>query len=278
MNNWKPSIERRTGSVTLDSARQLHDLLDRDGAAPELGDELPILWQWLSFLPAFPQAQMGQDGHPRTGAFLPPVGDRRRMYAGGKVISTGQIRVAQELARTSQVSHIAEKDGRSGQLLFVTVDHELTSPSGAMNERNDIVYKSASTTAAERAEDDGIDVAVIWGARFAIDPTVLFRFSALTYNAHRIHYDREYTTKVEGYPGLVVHGPLQAILLGDAARRAFPDKRVTSFEFRSTAPAFDDHALELRVRNTSDPNRVELAAYSGGIKTMTATAELESLK
>jgi 3-methylfumaryl-CoA hydratase len=191
------------------------------------------------------------------------------MYAGGRVTVTGTPTIGAPLTRTSQVADVTRKRGTSGELLFVAVDHHTAAHGGTIDERNDLVYRDPAP-ASTRSRDADIDVDVIWGRDVAIDPTVLFRFSALTYNAHRIHYDRDYATGAEGYPGLVVHGPLQAALLADAAARAFPDRAMTRFAFRSTAPAFDSHPLHLRVRQQADT--VELAAYSDGAKTMTATA------
>jgi 3-methylfumaryl-CoA hydratase len=233
----------REDLVTATAARALHDLLDRPGEAPQDGDPLPILWHWLAFLPQARQAELGDDGHPRTGDFLPETKGLRRMYAGGEVRVTGAPRVGERMTRTSEVVDVTRKRGRSGELLFVTVEHRIDA---GIVERSDIVYREPAPAKAATAGEA------------VIDPTLLFRFSALTYNAHRIHYDRDYATAVEGYPGLVVHGPLQAILLANTVTRP-----VTRFAFRSIAPAFDIHALRV--------DADELAVYSGHTKTMTAT-------
>ncbi|MGB4136076.1 MAG: hypothetical protein WA971_05915 [Microbacterium sp.] len=270
---WEPSIETRADVVTEAAARALHDLLDRPGPAPAVGDPLPVLWQWLAFLPQARQSELGADGHPMTGGFLPPTGGRRRMYAGGRSTSTGTVRIGEPLQRVSEVSEVVTKTGRSGELMFVTVDHRIGGAGGRVQERTDVVYKGADAGTAARPAAQGVDEGAVWGREVPIDPPLLFRISALTYNAHRIHYDREYATEVEGYPGLVVHGPLQALLLADAAARAFPDRTVTGISFRSTAPAFDRHPLSLRVRHGSD-GAVQAAAYSDGIRTMTAAITL----
>jgi 3-methylfumaryl-CoA hydratase len=270
VTDWRPSTETRQDVVTPAAARALHDLLDRDGPAPQDGDPLPILWHWLAFLPRARQSDIDEDGHPRTGGFLPPTAGRRRMYAGGRVIVTGTPTIGAPLTRTSHVADVMRKQGSSGELLFVAVDHHIAADGGTIDDRNDLVYRDPSSGSGARSQDADIDADVVWGRDVAIDPTVLFRFSALTYNAHRIHYDRDYATSVEAYPGLVVHGPLQAVLLADAAARAFPDRAVTRFAFRSTAPAFDSHPLHLRVRHGAET--IDLTAYSDGAPTMTATA------
>lgn len=255
------------------------------------GERLPILWQWLAFTPQAKQSEIGEDGHRITGEFLPPTGDRRRMYAGGRASITGEVRIAEPLQRTSAVSDVAEKQGKSGALLFVTVDHEISALEGGILEQNDIVYKeqrpqnirpqNARPQNARPQNAAAIDPRLLtdaewtWGRTFLIDPVVLFRFSALTYNGHRIHYDRDYATHVEGYPGLIVHGPLQAILLADLAQRTFADRVVQSFSFRSTAPAFDDSDLELRARIDAVTGALELAAFTrDGKQSMSARATL----
>lgn len=195
------------------------------------------------------------------------------MYAGGHVAMTKALRIGDPLFRKSMVTEVKHKTGRSGDLMFVTVDHVITSARGEVRDRNDIVYKDPAPQVATRIA--GLidkDSEWEWGRTVAIDSTLLFRFSALTYNAHRIHYDRDYAVKTEGYPGLVVHGPLQAVLLADALDLAVPNMRPSSFTFRSTAPAFDNAPLELRFRSTGKPDAVELAAFSNGKQTTTATA------
>jgi 3-methylfumaryl-CoA hydratase len=272
MSDWQPTTEIREDVVTAAAARALHDLLDRDGPAPQDGDPLPILWHWLAFLPRARQTDIGEDGHPGTGDSLPPTAGRKRMYAGGRVTVTGTPTVGVPLTRSSRVADVTRKTGRTGELLFVAVDHHIAADGGTIDDRNDLVYRDPSSGSGARSRDADIDADAIWGRDVAIDPTLLFRFSALTYNAHRIHYDRDYATSVEAYPGLVVHGPLQAVLLADAAARALPGRAVTRFAFRSTAPAFDSHPLHLRVRHGQQGETIELAAYSDGAPTMTATA------
>jgi 3-methylfumaryl-CoA hydratase len=202
------------------------------------------------------------------------------MYAGGKVSVVGDVYVDEPLYRTSVVSEVAEKQGKSGTLIFVTVDHEVSTSQGTILDRNDVVYKEPKQeNATNTAHHLLVDREWVWGRTAPVDPVILFRFSALTYNAHRIHYDRTYATDIEGYPGLVVHGPLQAILLADLAHRTFADRAITSFAFRSNAPAFDDSPLELRGRHGLDSATLELAAFTAdGKQTMSATATLAPQK
>ncbi|MBC7592373.1 MAG: hypothetical protein H7288_00240 [Kineosporiaceae bacterium] len=180
------------------------------------------------------------------------------------------------MARLSKASKGVTKKGRSGELLLVTVNHDMSSENGSISEQVDLVYKQANPQRIERQAPLTVDNSEWpWGRNLAVHPTMLFRFSALTYNAHRIHFDRPYATNVEGYPGLVVHGPLQAILLSDTIRRALPGRSATQFVFRAVAPAFDRGELSLRARPSSDVDSIDLAAFSDGRLTMTATATLE---
>jgi 3-methylfumaryl-CoA hydratase len=283
---WQPIEATHQDVVTSAAASALHDLLDRDGDPPDAGSPLPLLWHWLAFLPQARQSDLGEDGHPRTGSFLPPADGRSRMYAGGRIAIGSAPVVGEPLTRTSRVSDVARKKGRTGDLMFVTVDHEFTSGRAVIHERQNLVYRDARRFEAREAPEPREDAHVwAWGRDVRIEPTLLFRFSALTYNAHRIHYDRDYATGAEGYPALVVHGPLQAVLLADAVARVFPGRAVRSFEFRALAPAFDDHDLQLRLKGPSldeapegtptDGDTIELAAFSGRVKTMTAAAVLE---
>jgi 3-methylfumaryl-CoA hydratase len=197
---------------------------------------------------------LNADGHPAHGSLLPPVELPRRMYAGGQLTWHAPLPIAAPLRRSSAVVSVRPKVGRSGRLVFVTVEHRVGPPAQpeALVERTDLVFREPADpnrpARSARSEPDGSVAADWpWSWDLAIEPTLLFRFSALTYNAHRIHYDRPYATGVEGYPGLVVHGPLQAVALAELCRRHDP-RPLTTFRFAALAPAFDDGPVRLRGR------------------------------
>ena len=293
---WTPTVEERDDQVSATTAQALHDLLDRTGMAPDTGQRLPLLWHWLAFLPRSRQADLGPDGHPTTGTFLPPTEGLVRMYAGGRTTTEGAVLVGEPLHRRSEVTEVTEKHGRSGRLLLVTVTHHVSGAHGSITEAADIVYRPAPTpppappagpepalpapgSAPTNEKPPPAEAAAQEWARqreITISTPLLFRFSALTYNAHRIHYDRDYTTQTEGYPGLVVHGPLQAVLLADAVDRAHHSRVLTNFSFRATAPAFDTDPLTLRLTHPDPERRVHAEAASAGRTTMTANAVLAS--
>ena len=234
---------------------------------------LPPLWHWILFQDWQPPARLGPDGHPKRGGFLPPMHHLpRRMWAGGRLEFPGKVRIGERVRRTSTITAITEKHGTSGPLVFVTVRHRIEGPRGcAIEEEQDIVYRSAVGPARKEAPPEAVpDGAVI--EEILPDPVLLFRYSALTGNGHRIHYDADYVRQVEGYPGLVVHGPLLATLLAGLARRLHPLQRLARFSFRALRPAFAGERLTL----VGVPNgqRVSLSARDpSGAVTMAAEAE-----
>ena len=279
---WRPRERTEHDRVSASAAQGLHDLLDRPGEPPGPGDPLPLLWHWAAFPPRARRSRLGLDGHPVPGDFLPPTGGRRRMYAGGRVVAVGLLRVEEPLERVSVVTEVVEKRGRTGPLLFVTVEHTLTGAAGHVQEQTTLVYREpASATPAVGPARDEPNPALDWPVAdaVAVDPVLLFGFSALTRNAHRIHYDRDHAVGTEGYPGLVVHGPLQALLLVDLLTRRLGGAAVDDLTFRSTAPAFDgDGPLALRGRERG-PGTWDLAVLAGagaraGRRTMAATARV----
>lgn len=255
------SLETSRDVVSEESARALHGLLDAPGPAPAEGDPVPPLWHWLAFLPRCAQRELGADGHPKSEALFHQEEYPRRMFAGGRVSFEGVARVGETLTRRSRVGSVIPKSGRSGELLIVTLEHEIGDSHGVIiRESQDLVYRPAvvNTISTEQSTRAEITDMWRWQLSLATDPPALFRFSALTYNSHRIHYDRDYATKVEGYPGLVVQGPYQAIGLAEICRRNLPDLVVQSFEFRAVRPAFDGGGLKLR--GSGEESRVTLAA------------------
>ena len=243
---WIGHSERRHDCVGAAPLAGLAALLDHD--EPELlpGMPAPLLAHWLFFTPTTRQSEIGPDGHAQRGGFLPPVPLPRRMWAGGRFEFMHPLRVGDEIERVSTVQDVSSKTGREGPLVFVTVHHELRNPQGlALTEEHDIVYRGAPLPGAspEAAQPAPTDEA--FSRRIVPDPVLLFRYSALTFNGHRIHYDRSYATGIEGYPGLVVHGPLIATLLLDLLVQHEPKARVRHFVYRALKPLFDIHPFEV---------------------------------
>ncbi len=241
LRDWIGREQVADDTITVAPLAALSATLDRDDPAPREGDPLPPLWQWLFFLPRTPMRDVGADGHAALGGFLPPLTLPRRMWAGSRLTFAHCPRVGEAVRRVSRIADAVEKTGASGQLVFITVQHDTFTPRGlAISESQDIVYRAAPTaeSAAATASTETTPASA-FNRVITPDPVLLFRYSALTFNSHRIHYDRSYVTHVEGYPGLVVHGPLIATLLLDLLRREKPDARVLAFNFRAQRPLFD---------------------------------------
>jgi 3-methylfumaryl-CoA hydratase len=252
---WSPTPVSTVGGTPAWSVAAFSGLLDLPPVAGE-GDALPPLWHWFGFLDHPRQDELGDDGHPAAGAFLPPVPHRRRMIAGGRLEVRRPMRVGETLDRRSSLTRADVKHGRSGAMLLVTVRHEYGRDGEVLvAEEQDVVYRSQPPGAARgiaAAPGDGAQrSSTLSGEQpgHAPDPsadavelrteeTLLFRFSALTYNTHRIHYDEPYVTGVEGYPGLVVHGPLLALMLLEIPRRHRPGRRVARCDYRLARPVF----------------------------------------
>lgn len=224
-------------------AAALHATLDLEGDPPKAGDPLPAFQHWIYFLEAKRARDLGRDGHPAKGGFIPDLGLPRRMWAGGRLEFHQPLRIGADAAKITVIEDITRKTGRSGPLAFVTLRHEISTTDGlCITERQDVVYREdpapdAPQVASEMAPSDEDHAE----AR-QFGPTTLFRYSALTFNGHRIHYDRDYARDVEGYGGLVVHGPLIAQVMLGCAERAFgPAAR---FAFRAKSPVFDTEVFE----------------------------------
>jgi 3-methylfumaryl-CoA hydratase len=250
--------------------------LDHPAAPVFAGSSLPPLWHWLYFLPMHRQSDIGADGHARRGGFLPPVPLPRRMWAGSQFEFHAPVRVGDAVARKSTIADVTQKEGRTGQLVFVKVKHELFcngSAAPALTEFHDIVYREAKRPTDAEPPPQAATTGAPWQRTIVPDDVLLFRYSALTFNGHRIHYDRKYVTEVEGYPGLIVHGPLIATLLMDLLRRHAPEADVASFRFKAVRPTFDLHAF--KVNGVRNGNEVKLWAQDHeGWLTMDAVATL----
>jgi 3-methylfumaryl-CoA hydratase len=246
LSDWIGRNETRCDEITAPPLARLAALLNHTDPSPWQEGSLPPLAHWLYGLPAVPQAQLSDDGHPKLGQFLPPISLPRRMWAAGSVEFLHPIRIGDSIRKYSVIEAIEEKKGRSGDLVFVKLRHDVHSPAGlALRETQEIVYRNepaASKASLESATEDPLPIAD-WTRTLWPDPMLLFRFSAATFNSHRIHYDRDYAVGVEGYPGLVVQGPLIAILLMDLFLKNHPGAQIMSFRFRAQRPLFDFQPL-----------------------------------
>ncbi len=252
--------ERLSARILPERASALSAALDLT-AAPGEGAPLPAGWHWMFFNPFAPRAQLGEDGHPRRGGFLPDVGLPRRMWAGGRLSYLSPLPVGADAERESEILSVTAKSGRAGRLVFVTVRHRI-SQGGALciEEEQDIVYREAPTPDAPKPKPAPAPEGADRSVAVSPDPVLLFRYSALTDNGHRIHYDRPYATGEEDYPGLVVHGPLTATLLQGFAASARPGARLALFEFRGIAPLFVDRPFRLESKPGAEGNALDLWA------------------
>lgn len=270
LRTWIGREDIATDLLDPRPARLMQATLDRP-VTLRPDDALPPLWHWLYFPAEVPASSLGPDGHAARGAFLPPVALPRRMWAGGRFRFHAPLRLGAEVTRRSLIRDVTVKEGRSGTLAFVTVTHELhCAGEPCVTEEHDIVYRGLGGSAA-------VPVAPPTGAQISRtvtpDPVLLFRYSALTFNGHRIHYDRSYCEGVEGYPGLVFHGPLTATLLVGLADDMAAGRPLTGFSFRATAPLFDTAPFTIHCR--ADGDALTLWAQTpGGALAMTAEATL----
>ncbi len=243
---WLGKEESRTETIGAHPLRGLAALLNRPEAPAAVDAPLPALWHWCCFLEQVPQSELAADGHPRRGGFLPPIELPRRMWAGGRLRFRHPLRVGESASRRSRIERIEFKRGRGGQLAFIEIGHEYHNPAGlAFSEKQDLVYLEArradSAAPAPRPAPTGAD----FERGVLADAAMLFRYSALTFNAHRIHYDRDYAREVESYPGLVVHGPLLATLLLDELLRRHPGQAPLEYSFRIARPIFENEPFRL---------------------------------
>jgi 3-methylfumaryl-CoA hydratase len=251
-------------------------ILDRDSTAFSIGDALPPLWHWLYFLETSKQSELAEDGHPHRGDFLPPIDLPRRMWAGSRLNFIRPLLAGETIKRSSTIQSIKLKQGRSGSLGFVCVAHELSDSSGALLiEEHDIVYRDMSTGIVSAPSplkaDDNHDFA----RTVTPDPVLLFRYSALTFNGHRIHYDRAYAKDVESYPGLVVHGPLLATFLLELFADNHPDATLSGFSFKAIKPVFDNDSFQVCGNKPDNTGNAKLwIADNAGNLCMEAQVEL----
>jgi 3-methylfumaryl-CoA hydratase len=276
LREWIGREEVRRDRVVPAPMAALAATLDRDDGDPQAGDPLPPLWTWLYFLPTHKHSEIGPDGHPKRGGFLPPVPLPRRMFAGVRMEFRHPLKVGDEISRKSRLIDVTSKEGRSGPLIFVKVSHEISNSIGvAVREENNLVFRDHPKPHETAPSPQAAPQESSWTRAIYPDEVLLFRYSALTLNGHRIHYDRRYATEVEGYPGLVVHGPLIATLLADLLRRNLPKESVAEFSFRAVRPLFDGSPFTLSGGPEPGGKTVNLwAADAGGWLAMNATAIL----
>jgi len=276
---WVGKTETATDTITATPYAALSATLDRDPGQAPAGTPLPPLWHWLYFLPLYRQSEVGPDGHAQRGGFLPPVPLPRRMWAASQLEFKRQLRVGDAIRRVSTITDVSEKSGRTGALVFVKVRHEIRAndeASPAIVEFHDIVFREAPKAGDVAPPPKAAPTQSRWQRRVVPNAVLLFRYSALTFNGHRIHYDRKYVTGVEGYPGLVVHGPLIATLLLDLLREKLPDATVRRYEFRAVRPLFDTNAFDVCGEPAPDGKSVRLWAKDHeGALAMDATAEID---
>jgi 3-methylfumaryl-CoA hydratase len=275
LQQWVGNTESAQARIGAHAANALAATLDRPFTfAP--GSALPPLWHWIYFWTAAPQAELGPDGHPERGGFLPPVPLPRRMWAGGRLVFHAPLPIGAEATRTSRVLSVSAKRGASGNLAFVTVAHQLAHQGKlCVTEEHDIVYRAMPQPGSAAPAPKPAPADAQWSRTIVPEPVLLFRYSALTFNGHRIHYDRSYVRDVEGYPGLVVHGPLIATLLADLLQRHMPEARMRSFSFRAVGSLFDTEPFIVCGRPDPDGRSVQLWAMNArGELAMQAEATL----
>jgi 3-methylfumaryl-CoA hydratase len=276
LRQWVGTEQKSDDVLTPVPAAALAATLDYEPQQPNAGDPLPPLWHWLYFLPLYPISRSGPDGHSARGEFLPPVPLPRRMWAGSRFEFQHPLRIGATVSRVSRIADVSAKQGRSGPLVFVAVRHTISDADGiALTEEHDIVYRENAAPGASPAPPQLAEVNAEWSREIEPSPVLLFRYSALTFNSHRIHYDRRYVTETEGYPGLVVHGPLIATLLLDLLRRNLTEATVTRFSFRAVRPLYDNAPFTVCGMPDADAKIVRLWAKDvDGWLAMDATATL----
>ena len=289
LRDWIGREDTQHDIITAAPVTALAATLDHDPHPVPDGSALPPLWHWLYFTPRPRASAVGPDGHALRGGFLPPVPLPRRMWAGGRLVFHEPLCVGDAVTRTSRIVSVDIKHGRSGALVFVTVQHELRTARGlAISEAHDIVYRDAPTPGAPAPAPVAAPDDATCSRDVVPDPVLLFRYSALTFNGHRIHYDRPYATQEEGYPGLVVHGPLVATLLLDLLHRDMHRVHgadvapavVKRFSFKALRPLCDIHRFTIGGRICHDrdgdiPGTVQLWARDHeGWLAMQATADI----
>ena len=273
LRGWVGKKEVRSDSLTAWPIAALAATLDEPTLAVDIGSPVPNGWHWIFFLEAKPASELGSDGHPKRGGFLPPMPLPRRMWAGGRLEFIQPLKIGDAITRESEILSVEPKSGRSGTLVFVTVRHTIKAAGTiAIIEEQDIVYREAAQKGEPLPPGKPAPGNAAWSRRVMPDSTLLFRYSALTFNGHRIHYDKDYATNEEHYPGLVVHGPMQATLLLDLCRQN-ARRTLKQFEYRAQHPLFAGRAFTVNGNFDAAASQADLwTANDAGNYAMRGTA------
>lgn len=263
LKTWIGKSQRSVDMIDVGQAQRMQSTLDRDPILSD-GDALPPLWHWIYFLEPSRMSILGRDGHPKLGNFIPPVDLPRRMWAGGRFEFQAPVRLGENITKTSTIKDVSLKHGRTGALCFVTVRHELHDLDGdfRLAEEHDIVYREDPKPGATPPPPPNPPKDAQWSRTIRPSPVMLFRYSALTFNGHRIHYDRDYSRDIEGYKGLVFHGPLTATLLADLAIGQRTETALTGFSFRATAPLLDTVPFTIYGKSGENGNKETLKLWA----------------
>jgi 3-methylfumaryl-CoA hydratase len=274
LKDWIGQRESDVDHITIPSVHRLAATLDREDAMPRAGDDLPVGWHSILFPRVVRHSQIGPDGHPKRGDFLPPVPLPRRMFAGKRIRFQAPLKVGDEVRRESTIKDVTLKQGRTGQMVFVTVQTDISSPRGlAITEEQDIVYRGEPEAGAPAPAPQPAPGKAVWSNTVTPDPVMLFRYSALTFNGHRIHYDHPYVTQVEKYPNLVMNGGLTTLLAFELAR-AHAKSPIAFISSRNVRPLFVGRAITLCGEPSPDGRTAKLWAQDDtGALALSATAE-----
>ena len=280
LKDWIGRTETIEDFISPTTIAGMSATLDRDDDEPQFGNAIPASWHWLFFNKAARRSKLGVDGHPARGDFLPPVPLPRRMWAGSKVELLKPLEVGSKISRLSTINNVRIKVGRSGALVFVEIDHQVSSSDGvAVTDLQTVVYRGEAPkeapTSSAKSKPSSLPDGALWSETVTPDTVLLFRYSALTFIGHRIHYDRDYTINEEGYPALLVHGPLTATMLLDLARRNLPDREITGFDVRASGPLFDNAPFTIHGKLDDSGTQAELWAVNNeGELSMSVSAKI----
>jgi 3-methylfumaryl-CoA hydratase len=253
LREWIGNQESVEETIAAEPLHRMRATLDMEPKIIESGEAVPPLWHWACFLTPVRASELGRDGHPALGSFMPPVPLPRRMWAGGQFQFGNAIRVGETARKQSTVRNVKIKEGRTGKLCFVEVEHcVFVGDDLRFSEIHNIVYRDVKQPGEGDVLPPKAPTDAEWSHEVVPNSTLLFRYSALTFNGHRIHYDIDFCRQEEGYPGLVFHGPLTATMLLQLAIEKNPGRSLDSYEFRAYSPLFDNARFTLNGRMQDD--------------------------